>query len=165
MNAGPTTMTEPENSLEPVRKQIVIDAPQEHVFKVFTRDIDTWWPRQHHIGTSPLERAMLEPRQGGRWYAINKDGSECDTGTVLVWEPPRRLVLAWQITGDWQYDPNFVTEVEVTFTAEGPRKTRVDLEHRNLERYGASAAKLRKGIDAPDGWGLILQRLANAAGQ
>jgi len=160
---NPTTTVNPPAKVEPVRKHVVIEAPQAHVFNVFTRDIDKWWPREHHIGKSPLKQAILEPRDGGRWYAISEDGSECDTGKVLSWDPPNRVVLAWQITADWQYDPDFVTEVEVTFTAEGPRTTRVDLEHRNLARYGLKAEELRKGIDAPTGWGLIFANFARVA--
>ena len=127
------------NVIAPVRKEVVVDATADHAFRVFTDGIDRWWPRQHHIGTSPMARAVMEPRAGGRWYAISQDGSECDTGRVLVWEPPRRVVLAWQITADWKYDPDFVTEVEVTFTPQGAKKTLVVLEHRDLERFGAAA--------------------------
>lgn len=118
---------------------------------------------QHHIGKSPLARAVLEPRRGGRWYSVCEDGSECDVGKVLAWEPPGRLVLAWQIDGRWQYDASFVTEVEVTFTAEGAKCTRVDLEHRNLDRYGVVAPEVRKQIDAPDGWGRVLESFAGEA--
>jgi uncharacterized protein YndB with AHSA1/START domain len=152
-------------AVEPVRKQVIVAASQAHAFEVFTDGIDRWWPRQHHIGTSPLERTVVEPRAGGRWYSICEDGSECDVGKVLTWEPPRRLVLAWQITASWKYDASFVTEVEVTFTAEGPRRTRVDLEHRDLERYGDSAPTLRKSIDAPTGWGLIIEEFARVAAE
>jgi len=148
------------SSIEPVKKRVVVATSPERAFRIFTEDLDRWWPREHHIGTSPLKRAVLEPRQGGRWYAICEDGSECDTGKVLSWEPPRRLLLGWQITAQWKFDPNFLTEVEVTFTPEGPKRTRVELEHRNLERYGAEAVDLRKNIDAPGGWGLLLQNYA-----
>jgi uncharacterized protein YndB with AHSA1/START domain len=150
-------------AIEPVRKQIIIDAPQERVFRTFTRDIDTWWPRQHHIGASPLACQKLEMAVGGRWYSVCEDGSECNVGKVLEWDPPKRVVLAWQITAHWQYDPDLITEVEVTFTAEGPRTTRVDLEHRNLDRFGVTAIDLRKSIDGPGGWGLILSNFAAVA--
>jgi uncharacterized protein YndB with AHSA1/START domain len=149
--------------VEPVKKQIVVNAPQERAFRVFTAGIDRWWPREHHIGKSPLARAVLEGRAGGRWYSVNEDGSECDVGKVLSWEPPGRLVLAWQITADWQYDPTFVTEIEVTFIAQGPNRTRVDLEHRDLERYGERAAPLRKSIDSAGGWSKIIEQFAKFA--
>ena len=151
------------SGVEPIRRQILVDAPQAHAFRVFTDGIDRWWPREHHIGTSPLKRAVLEPRVNGRWYSISQDDSECDVGKVLVWEPPSRLVLAWQITAEWKYDAAFVTEVEVSFIVEGPRRTRVELEHRNLERYGAKAAELRKQLDSPGGWGGMLAIFAATA--
>lgn len=148
------------SDIQPVRKQLVVEAPPERAFRVFTAGIDRWWPREHHIGASPLARAVLEPHVGGRWYSVCEDGSECEVGKVLIWEPPARLVLAWQITADWRYDAGFVTEVEITFTADGPRRTRVALEHRDLERYGARAPELRKSIDSEGGWG---QTMANYA--
>jgi len=150
-------------SIEPVRKNITIDAPQAHVFKIFTDGIDKWWPRDHHIGASPLKQAVLEPKSGGRWYSICQDGTECGTGKVLAWDPPKRVVLAWQITAEWKYDPDFVTEVEVTFTAEGPKKTRVDLEHRNLARYGVAAEATRAMFDSPGAWEKTLAAFAEAA--
>jgi uncharacterized protein YndB with AHSA1/START domain len=152
-------------SVEPVRKQIVINAAQAHVFSVFTDGVDKLWPREHHIGASPLKQAIIEPKSGGRWYSTCQDGSEIDVGKVLVWEPPRRLVLAWQITGEWKYDPAFITEVELTFTAEGPTRTRVDLEHRNLERFGAATETTRGMFDSPSGWGQTLASFAKAAEQ
>jgi len=151
------------NNVEAVRKKVVVATSAERAFRVFTDGIDRWWPREHHIGASPLKRAVLEPRAGGRWYAVCEDGSECDTGKVLTWDPPHRLVLGWQITAQWKFDPGFLTEVEVTFTPEGPKKTLVQLEHRNLERYGASATELRKSIDSPGGWGQTLENFAAAA--
>jgi uncharacterized protein YndB with AHSA1/START domain len=149
--------------IDPVRREVVVQASAERAFEVFTARIDSWWPREHHIGKTPLRREVLEPRLGGRWYGVSEDGEECEVGKVLVWEPPRRLVLAWQITKDWQYHPDFVTEIEVRFTSEGPKRTRVELEHRNLERYGDAAPEYRKLIDAPGGWGRILETFASAA--
>ena len=151
------------NAVEPVRKELVVNTSVEQAFRVFTDGIDTWWPRQHHIGKSPLKRAVIEPHADGRWYAIAEDGSECDTGKVLVWEPPRRLVMTWQITAEWKFDPAFVTEVEVTFTPDAPGKTRVVLEHRKLEAYGAAAANVRQSIGSDTGWGLIMMNFAAAA--
>lgn len=146
-----------------VKKHVVVETNQQRAFRTFTDGIDRWWPREHHIGKSPLDRVVLEPRPGGRWYAVCQDGSEVDTGKVLVWEPPDRLVLAWQITAQWQYDPAFSTELEVRFVAEGPRRTRVELEHRQLERYGAEAEKLRALFDADDAWARHLAALARTA--
>jgi uncharacterized protein YndB with AHSA1/START domain len=151
------------STIEPVKKEVIVNASQEHAFRVFTEGMDRWWPRQHHVGKSPMARQLLELRPGGRWYAVCEDGSECDVGKVLLWDPPRRLVLAWQLTSDWQYDVNFLTEVEVNFTAESPKATRVVLEHRDLERYGKTAPDLRKSIDSPDGWPLLLEKFAKVA--
>ena len=150
--------------VEPVKKQIIVNVAPERAFRVFTAGIDRWWPREHHIGKSPLKRAVLEEQPGGRWYAVSEDGSECEVGKVLRWEPPHRLLLAWQITADWQYDPDFVTEVEVTFTAQGPNQTRVDLEHRDLERYGDKAAAFRTAVDSAGGWTKIIDEFGKIAG-
>ncbi|HEY7005579.1 MAG TPA: SRPBCC family protein [Sphingomicrobium sp.] len=139
----------------PVRKSIFVEAPPAHAFDVFTRGIGRWWPKSHKIGAIDLDKPVIEPRADGRWYQLGVDGSECDVGKVLEWDPPARLVLAWQLTADWTYDPDLITEVEVTFTAEGPG-TRVDLEHRKLERIGERAEAMREAIDSPNGWGLLL---------
>jgi uncharacterized protein YndB with AHSA1/START domain len=146
-----------------VRKQIIVNVAVEHAFRVFTANQTLWWPAEHHIGASPMQEAVLEPRAGGRWYEVCEDGSQCEWGKVLAWDPPRRLVLAWQIDGDWRYDPTFVTEVEVTFVAETPERTLVTLEHRNLDRFGAKQAEIRKSFESEGGWPLGLGRFARAA--
>jgi uncharacterized protein YndB with AHSA1/START domain len=151
------------HAMDPVRHHIVVEAPQERAFRVFTEGMNLWWPRTHKIGKAALKTAVLELKADGRWYEIDDDGSQCQWGKVLVWEPPRRLVLAWQINGQWQYDPKLVTEVEITFKAEGPQRTRVELEHRNLDRFGEAAEMIRKAFDAPDGWPGTLRDFAKAA--
>lgn len=147
--------------VEPIRKEITVEAPQERAFRVFTQNIEAWWPTEHHIGKAPLKHALMEPKVGGRWYEVGIDGSECDWGKVLVWEPPRRVVLAWSISAAWQYDPTLITEVEVTFTVVGPKRTQVQLEHRNLERYGDALAQVRPMLEP--GWGHQLERFAKQA--
>ena len=139
----------------PVRKSIVVAADAQTAFEVFTSRIDSWWPRTHTIGKGPLARAVIEPRQGGRWYGVDEDGSETSWGDVLVWAPPDRLVLAWRIASDWRYDPDLLTEVEVTFSeiADG---TEVRLEHRHLERMGDAAEAARDTFDSPNGWSAII---------
>jgi uncharacterized protein YndB with AHSA1/START domain len=146
----------------PVRKSIRVGAPRERAFEVFTARIGNWWPKSHHIGAADLDTVMIEPRAGGRWYERGVDGSECDVGKVLVWEPPARLVLAWQIAPNWKFDPDLITEVEVKFIAEGAEATRVELEHRNLERLGSDkpADTMRQQIDSPNGWGGLLALFA-----
>ncbi len=146
-----------------MRRTVTVDAPQARAFAVFTEGQGGWWPSEYKIGPADLESAVLEAREGGRWYERDVDGSECDWGRVLVWEPPHRLVLAWQISAAWQHDPELVTEVEVRFVAEGPARTRVELEHRGLERYGDAAEAIRGQFESPGGWGMILGLFAETA--
>jgi uncharacterized protein YndB with AHSA1/START domain len=146
----------------PVRKSIIVNASVHDAFDVFTAEIDSWWPRTHHIGKSPMVRAIVEPRAGGRCYTEQADGSECDWGRVLAWEPPSRLVLAWQITHRWGYEPDIAkaSEVEVRFIPLG-NATRVELEHRHFERHGDGAASMRASVDAPNGWTTLMGLYAN----
>jgi uncharacterized protein YndB with AHSA1/START domain len=148
--------------LEPVRTEITVPLAPNTAFELFTAGLDTWWVRGHQIGTAPLRRAVLEGREGGRWYEIDEDGSECDWGRVLVCEPPARLVLAWQINADWKYDKDLVTEVEIVFTDLGNGSTRVNLEHRNMERFGASAQKMQQTFNGPNAWQGLLRAYADA---
>jgi len=147
----------------PVRKTVTVQAPVEKAFRVFTEGFDRWWFREHHIGSSDLKQVVLECREGGRWYEIDVDGSECQWGYVLHWEPPSRLVLAWQIDGTWHFDPAFLTEVEIRFVAEGPDQTRVELEHRDLDRFGDAQEQIRAGFDSAGGWQGLLEAFAEAA--
>ena len=146
-----------------VRHSITVAAPQERAFAVFTEGFDRWWPRSHKIGPEALEQAVLEGREGGRWYERDTDGSECEWGKVLVWEPPSRLVLAWQITGEWAYDADLLTEVEVTFVADGPNRTVVEVQHRGLEAYGDQEDEMRRQFNSPGGWSSLLEAFAEAA--
>ncbi len=159
------TTAQSQTSEAPVRKSITVKAGAERAFQVFTQGVDTWWPRTHHIGKSPMKKIFIENCAGGRCYSEQVDGTECDWGQVLVWEPPRRLVMAWQITPAWAYEPDLAkaSEVEVRFTPVADGSTRIDLEHRNFERYGAGAAAMRSAVDAPTGWTGVLQLFAAAA--
>jgi uncharacterized protein YndB with AHSA1/START domain len=143
--------------IAPVRKQIIVNATPGRAFEVFTTRMSAWWPATHSILSSPLKECVIEPRVGGRWYSVGEDGSTCQSGHVIAWQPPERLVLAWQITPEWKFDPELVTEVEVRFVAMGATATRVELTHRNLERMGPRAPDARALIDAPKGWGAILE--------
>ena len=149
--------------IAPVRKQLVVKASQSRAFAVFTAEMSRWWPATHSILKSPLKECIVEPRVGGRWYTVGEDGSSCETGYVVAWQPPEALVLAWQINADWQFDPDLVTEVEVKFIAEGTDMTRIELEHRYLERMGGKAAEVRNAVDSPGGWGAILESFKNCA--
>jgi uncharacterized protein YndB with AHSA1/START domain len=153
-------------TVAPVSKSITVKASVEHAFRVFTEGFDTWWPREHHIGKSPMKKAILETHAGGRCYTQQMDGTDCDWGSILVWEPPHRFVMAWQITSGWQFEPdlNKSSEVEVRFTPEPDGTTRVDLEHRHLERHGDGAEQMRAAIDGGMGWpGLLALFAAKAA--
>ena len=149
--------------MNPIVKQITVDASQETAFRLFTEGIDRWWPKEHHIGASPSKEERIEPRVGGRWYSLNEDGSESNVGRVLVWDPFGRVVLTWQITGEWAFDPDFVTEVDVRFIPTGDRRTRVVLEHRHLERFGAGAGQMHGIFDSDEGWAKTLRAFASVA--
>jgi uncharacterized protein YndB with AHSA1/START domain len=150
---------------ETVRRELTVKAPPERAFAVFTDRFDSWWPRSHSIGEAEMGEAIVEPRTGGRWYERGVDGSECVWGQVLAWEPPHRLVLSWQIGGDWKLDadPAHASEIEVRFTPVDDG-TRVELEHRHFERHGESAAALRESVSQDGGWGGLLERYRDAFG-
>ena len=152
-------------TVAPVRRSVRVSAPPAHAFEVFTAGLARWWPRTHSIGTAPMKEAVIEPRAGGRWFERGEDGSECAVGTVLVWEPPGRLILGWQLNSQFKYDPSITTEVEVRFTADGSGATLVELEHRNLELYGEQGETVREQVGAPNGWGGLLQLYAAAVTQ
>ena len=143
----------------PVRKSIRVSASPDRAFEVFTAGIGRWWPKSHKIGLADLDRPVIEPRAGGRWYELDVDGSECELGKVAVWDPPARLVLIWQLTPEFKYDPDLITEVEVTFTAEGAG-TLVELEHRDLERLGDKAEAMAEIVSGPGGWPALLALFA-----
>jgi uncharacterized protein YndB with AHSA1/START domain len=149
----------------PVRRAVTVKVPQARAFAAFTAEIGRWWPKSHHIGAVEPETFAIEPRAGGRWFERAPDGTECDIGKVLAWEPPARLVLAWQLNASFRYDPDLITEVEVRFIAAGDNTTRVELEHRKLERFGEQAETVRGRIDAPGGWPAVLEAYAAFAGQ
>ncbi len=145
-------------TIDPVVKSVTVRASAEHAFTVFTDGFDSWWPRTHHIGTSPMKRAVMEGFVGGRCYSEQMDGTDCPWGEVTVWEPPRRIVFAWLISTDWKYEPerSRASEVEVRFTPLGDGTTRVDLEHRHFERCGDRGELMRERVGAEGGWGTLL---------
>jgi uncharacterized protein YndB with AHSA1/START domain len=148
----------------PVRQAITVKASVEKAFAVFTEGFDSWWPREHHLGEGEMTAAVLELREGGRWYEQTADGAECDWGRVLAWEPPHRLMLSWQIAPDFtpESDPAKASEIEVRFTAEGPEQTRVEVEHRAFDRHGPGAGDMRAAVGGEQGWSGLLPRYAAA---
>jgi uncharacterized protein YndB with AHSA1/START domain len=149
-------------AIAPVRKSLRVDAPQAKAFDVFTAGMSRWWPPTHTILKASFKESIIEPREGGRWYHVGQDGSTCETGTVRVWDPPSRLVLVWRLNAQWQYDPNLDTEVEVRFIPDGAA-TKVELEHRHIERMGEGGEAARAAVDAPNGWSGILEEFRRSA--
>jgi uncharacterized protein YndB with AHSA1/START domain len=148
----------------PIRKSIRINAPQDKAFKMFVGGMGHWWLKSHSLLKSPQKDVIIEPRDGGRWFEVGEDGSEQPWGRVLLWSPPERVVLAWQLTGDWAFDPDFETTVEVRFVADGDH-TLVEFEHRDLERFGPRADEIRgsyeSGMDG--GWAALLENYRETA--
>jgi uncharacterized protein YndB with AHSA1/START domain len=157
-------MTASETS---VRKSVTVQASVDKAFRVFTEGFDTWWPRTHHIGKSPMTKGVIEGFAGGRCYSEQADGTDCDWGKILIWEPPSRFVMAWQVSQTWGYEPDLAktSEVEVRFTPEPDGSTRVDLEHRHFERHGDGWEVMRTTIDSPGGWGSLLALYAEKAAE
>ena len=147
------------------RASVVVDAPLERAFSVFTDGIDSWWPREHTIGEAELKEMVLEPKVGGRAYGIGVDGSESDWGRVLEFERPHRVLVSWDINLQWTYesDPAKASEFEVRFIPQGPQRTRVELEHRRLERHGEGWEAMRDAVGSPNGWQGGLDLFAKAA--
>jgi uncharacterized protein YndB with AHSA1/START domain len=148
-----------------VRTSIVVDAPIDRAFNVFTEDIGSWWPEDHHILQAELAEMVFEPRAGGHVYDRGLDGSECRWARVLAYEPPERILISWDISLQWQLesDPAKTSEIEVRFVPQGPNQTRVELEHRGLERHGDGWQQMRDAVGSPDGWNRGLGRFAQAA--
>ena len=143
-------------TIAPVRKTITVNVSQARAFDVFTNGIDRWWPTGHGVGATPVTKSVIEPRLGGRWYTLHEGGEEVTVGTIRVWEPPFRIVFSWQINASWKPDATVASEVEVTFTPQGPNTTRVDLEHRDFEVMGQeSGEKMRSDVNG--GWPGILE--------
>ena len=147
-----------------VERTIRVDVPIEKAFQVFVERMGDWWPASHHIGVEPFTSIVVEKREGGRWFERDGNGTECDWGRVLLWEPPRRLILSWHLQGDFKYSPDRTraSEVALEFIVEGPATTRVEFAHRDLERHGEGYEKLRAGVDSPGGWTAVLAQYAAA---
>jgi uncharacterized protein YndB with AHSA1/START domain len=158
--------TSADIDLNCVRKAVTVEAPPAVAWRVFTERMGTWWPLAvYKIGKANAVDAVIEPRVGGRWYERGEDGSTCDWGRVLMWEPHSRLVLTWDIDANWRHDPNLNTEIEVRFIAEGEDRTRVELEHRRLDRYGARRDEMRTIFDKTGDWGRLLAAFAARASE
>lgn len=151
-----------QSSPTSVRHEVVVDAPIDKAFKTFTEDFGRFKPPEHNMLGVEIAETVFEARVGGALYDRGVDGSECRWGRILAYEPPRRVVISWDISPSWQIetDPDKTSEFEVRFIAEPPGRTRVELEHRNLDRHGQGWEGVREGVDGDQGWPLYLQRFA-----
>ena len=150
---------------EAVRFHVTVEVSPERAFRVFTEKFDLIKPREHNLlAPEPIAETVFEPQVGGHVYDRGENGSMCRWARVLAFEPPRRFVISWDISPSWQLvtDPSQASEVEVNFIPEGPDRTRVELEHRHLERHGAGWESVRDGVAEQGGWPLYLQRYVDA---
>jgi len=149
-------------TIAPVRKTVHVKAPIEHAFEVFTSGLTRWWPNNHGIGKKPIQKVLMEPRLGGRWIEIAEDGTETSAATIILWEPPHRFVMVWQVSAQWKPDITMKSEVDVRFVAEGREMTRVELLHHKFETMGAEGGTaMRNAVDG--GWPGLLQRFVAEA--
>jgi uncharacterized protein YndB with AHSA1/START domain len=151
-----------ETDAATVHRQVVVDAPVQRAFDVFTGRFDDFKPREHNLLASPIVETVFEPRVGGHIYDRAEDGSECRWARVLAFDPPHRVVFSWDIGPQWQVetDPDLTSEVEVRFLAEGETRTRVELEHRHIDRHGPGWQSVADGVGNDQGWPLYLSRYA-----
>ena len=155
-------MTAPTTVIAPVRKTVRVKAPIAHAFEVFTEGLARWWPPNHGIGKKPIRTVLIEPRLGGRWLEIAEDGTETVVGTIVVWQPPHRMALLWQVNAQWKPDAAMTSEVDVRFTPDGADATVVELVHHKFETMGAEAgASLQK--DVGRGWPGLMEHFAKEA--
>ena len=146
-----------------IRTEVVVEAPIDRAFRTFTEDFDRIKPRDHNMLEADIDESVFEPREGGRVYDRGVDGSECQWARVLAYEPPQRIVFSWDISPQFQIESDLAktSEVEVRFIAETPERTRVELEHRNLDRHGEGWPGERDAVGGEGGWPLYLERFAN----
>lgn len=149
-------------TIAPVVKTVDVKCEPARAFELFTGRMGRWWPATHHTGATPFEEIIVEPKTGGRWFERDASGAETNWGRVLDWSPPGRVLLAWQLNAEFRYDPEFETELEVTFENLAPG-TRVRLEHRNLERFGADADRIAEMLRG--GWPTIVDQFVAFAVQ
>jgi uncharacterized protein YndB with AHSA1/START domain len=150
--------------VQPIRKSVTVNAPVEQAFALFVDRFDAIKPREHNLLAVPIAKTVFEPRVGGHIYDVGADGSECRWARILLYEPPTRLVFSWDIGPTWQLEPDRsrTSEVEVRFIAESDVQTRVELEHRHLERHGSDWQSVADGVRGEAGWPLYLHLYAEA---
>lgn len=146
-----------------IRKSLLLNCSQLHAFRVFTERMGNWWPATHHVGEVPFREIVIEPRTGGRWYEVNTENREGEWGHVLAWDPPHRVVISWHLDANFEFHPEMAraSELDIRFIAEGASRTRLEFEHRGIERHGAGYQKLRDQLDG--GWIGVLDAFAALA--
>ena len=149
-----------------VQASIVVEASQEKAFRFFTDDIGKWWTPEHHILQGELAKMVFEPRVGGHIYDVATDGAECRWARVLAYDPPASVVFSWDVSLQWQLesDPAKTSEVEVRFIPEGENRTRVELEHRNIDRHDEGWEAMRDAVGSADGWAIGMKRFGERVG-
>jgi hypothetical protein len=162
-----TSAAQVEMRMQPVRRSIRVKATPERAFRVFAEEMDSWWPKTHHIGASPMKGIVVEGRPGGAIYTVQEDGTNCPWASVLAWEPPHRFTFAWHVKPDWKYeaDPGRCSEVEILFTPADDGTTLVELEHRHFERHGEGWETMRDAVGSEGGWNGMLALFASRAGE
>lgn len=155
-----------EAQMRTVRRSVRVKATPKRAFRVFAEEMDSWWPKSHHIGSLPMKGIVVEGRPGGAIYSVQEDGTNCPWASVLAWEPPHRFVFAWQVTPSWKYEADLsrCSEVEVAFTPADDGTTIVELEHRHFERHGEGWETMREAVGSDMGWNGMLVLFAAKAG-
>lgn len=145
-------------TIAPIQHAVRVKAAPDKAFALFASQMERWWPVGRTVGQNPHVAIIIEPHPNGRWFERDAEGNETQWGKVLAWDPPTRLLLGWQLNSRWTYDPDLLTEVELTFVAEPGGGTKVSLEHRNLERFGIDAEKVAGQIGS--GWPTLMGEFA-----
>lgn len=150
-----------------VQREIVVEAPIERAFRVFTEEFGSFKPPEHNLLGTDIAETVFETHAGGNVYDRGTDGSECRWARVLAYEPPDRVLISWDLNPQWQVQTDLekTSEVEIRFVSESPERTRVELEHRKLERHGEGWEGMREGVSSPGGWQLYLDRFAEVLGR
>jgi uncharacterized protein YndB with AHSA1/START domain len=156
-----------EALMQSVRRSVRVKATPERAFRVFAEQMDSWWPKSHHIGSSPMTGIVVEGRAGGAIYTVQEDGTNCPWASVVAWEPPHRFVFAWHVTPSWKYeaDVSRCSEVEILFTPADDGTTLVELEHRHFERHGEGWETMREAVGSEGGWNGTLALYAAQEGE
>ncbi len=149
-------------SIAPIVQSVTVPVPPDRAFAMFTGSMGRWWQPGKTIGKQPHVAIVIEPRAGGRWFEQDADGNQTDWGHVLAWEPPGLVLLAWQLNASFDYDPELVTEVEITFSPAGD-STRVTLSSPSACSASGPAVARVEGSSSPSSSGGFTARRHSAS--